>query len=223
MLWTASSRRENFAGRVATAGASSIGGCQGAGRRARLPRSFSFAADRQKARRTGLILEVFESRNGGVFGTASWRRTAGLAARSSIYNAGRDQPPVKLVAGPRTVPSVAPDRPPAHVRLLHDHPRRKSLALVQRVEPAFDRRPRDAGRLQLGNSPAIQRRSSTASSPTIVFRRFRARAMRSARSRLLFTEAARQNFGRTTGTSRPRSSRMIECTACLRDPVAQLA
>ena len=45
--------------------------------------------------------------------------------------------------------------------------------------------------------------------------------MRSVRSRLLFTEAARQKFGRTTGTSRPRSSRMIECTARLRDLTAQ--
>ena len=45
--------------------------------------------------------------------------------------------------------------------------------------------------------------------------------MWSVRSRLLFTEAARQDFGRTTGTSRPRLSRMIECTACLRNPVAQ--
>ena len=45
--------------------------------------------------------------------------------------------------------------------------------------------------------------------------------MRSVRSRLLFTEAARQKFGRTTGTSRPRSSRMIECTARLRDLAAQ--
>ena len=50
---------------------------------------------------------------------------------------------------------------------------------------------------------------------------FRARAMRSVRSRLRLTEAACQSFGRTTGTSRPRSSRMIECTACLRNPVAQ--
>src|SRR4029077_14323643 len=53
------------------------------------------------------------------------------------------------------------------------------------------------------------------------FRCFRARAMQSARSRLLLTEAACQRFGRTTGTSRPWSSRMIECTACLRNPVAQ--
>ncbi len=36
-----------------------------------------------------------------------------------------------------------------------------------------------------------------------------------------FHRAACQIFGRTTGTSRPRSSRMIECTACLRNPVAQ--
>ena len=105
--------------------------------------------------------------------------------------------------------------------LLHDHPSRKSLARVQRVEPAFDGRPRDAGRFQLGNAPAIQlvhplRRRQP--SPFAASERARCGL---SRSRLRFTEAACQSFGRTTGTSRPRSSRMIECTACLRNPVAQ--
>ena len=45
--------------------------------------------------------------------------------------------------------------------------------------------------------------------------------MRSVRSRLRVTEAACHSFGRTTGTNRPRSSRMIDGTARLHDPTAQ--
>ena len=143
------------------------------------------------------------------------------AAWSSVYNAGCDQPPVKLVAGLEPFP---PRRLIVCQRLqdlLHDHPSHEGLARLQLVEPALDGRPRDAGRFQLGNAPAISARLSTASSPATAFRCFRARAMRSAASRLRLTEAACQRFGRTTGTNRPCSSRMIECMARLRDPTTQ--
>jgi hypothetical protein len=47
------------------------------------------------------------------------------------------------------------------------------------------------------------------------------RARSSVRSRLCFTYADCQRFGCTTGISRPCLSRIIECTARLRNPAAQ--
>ena len=78
--------------------------------------------------------------------------------------------------------------------------------------------------MPVASSSQMPRRSS---SPThcvfasLVFRCFRERMMRSVRSRLRFSEAARHSFGRTTGASRPCSSLVIECTPRLRDPTAQ--
>src|SRR6516165_10243463 len=45
--------------------------------------------------------------------------------------------------------------------------------------------------------------------------------MRSVRSRLRITETTSQRFGCTTGTRRPCSSRMIECTGRLHDLITQ--
>ena len=79
----------------------------------------------------------------------------GSAAWSLVYNTGSDQPTVKLVAGLEPFPQRRLIVCERLQDLLHEPPGRKGLARVQRVEPAFDGSPRDAGRLQLGNAPAI--------------------------------------------------------------------
>ena len=56
---------------------------------------------------------------------------------------------------------------------------------------------------------------------SLAFDCFRARPMRSVRSQLRVTEAACHSFGRTTGTNRPRSSRMMGGMARLLDPITQ--
>ena len=72
----------------------------------------------------------------------------GSAAWSSVYNAGSDQPPVKLVAGLQPFPQRHLIVCEHMQDLLHQPPGEKGLARVYRVEPAFNGAPIDAGRFQ---------------------------------------------------------------------------